>query len=335
MGDVLLSTPALSYLRQAFPKANITVVVRDIGRLVLARNQDINNLITVRVPRFGSGFKTMRADLATVREAVAQVRRQEPGPFDLGIDLRADLRTIAILRQLKIPVRISQSIRSGGFWLTHVAPFQGEQHEVERKLGIAKFAAAGRKVNLPVNLKMEVPAAANKKAQRILEENGIAADDKYAVIHIFAGWQPKEWPQERFAAIARYLEKQYGCKTVVIGTTKEAARINKSALNIPPVHNLAGQTDLAETASIIAGAEIFVGNDSGPMHLASAMQTPTVALFGQNTPRRYGPWQNRNITIYHPVECSPCSQNECHRQPRCLELITVPEVKQAIDKLLS
>ncbi|MFC1721515.1 glycosyltransferase family 9 protein [Patescibacteria group bacterium] len=335
MGDVLLSTPAFDYLRRAFPEAHITVVVRKIGQLALANNPDIDQIIEIDVPRFGATIGGSSEDFASVKQAVAEIRKQDSQDFDLGIDLRADLRTIAILHKLKIPVRISQSIRSGGFWLTHTAPFLGEQHEVLRKLGIAKFATPSSKVKPSLPLKLPLSEEAAQKARLTLQENGIGKDDKYAVLHIFAGWQPKEWPHNRFAEIAKYLIKEYQLKTVIIGTKKEAERINKSALNIEDVHNVAGQTSVDETAAIIKMASIFVGNDSGPMHIASAVQTPTVALFGQNTPQRYGPWQNKNVAIYHQVECSPCPQTECQRQPRCMELIKVDEVKSAIDKLLS
>jgi heptosyltransferase II len=333
LGDVLLSTPALRYLRRVFPQAHITILVRDIGGQVLENNPDIDEIVTVSVPRLEATPKKYKQDMAAIKRAVRKIQTEKLGKFDLGIDLRADIRTIYILKLLKIPVRVSQAIRSGGFWLTHTAPYLGLRHEAERKLGIVKYIKPGDFGS--EKLRFDITDAAKNEAQSILKKNGLAENQPVAVFHIFAGWPPKEWPPSRFAEIAVYLKKRYNLAVVIIGTKSEMERVNRTSLQNSGVYNLAGQTDLQQTAAIIARARLFIGNDSGPMHLACALQTPTLALFGQNTPRRYGPWKNKSITLYHPVSCSPCAQTECRRQPRCLELITVSEVKAAVAKLLA
>jgi len=334
IGDVLLSTPALACLRQAFPQAQIDVVVRPGGQAVLRETPDIDKLIPVDVPRLSANSGGFSQDLAIARKAAAAIKKVAGHPYDLGIDLRADLRTIYILYRLNIPVRVSQAIRSGGFWLTNIAPYVGLEHEAKRKLGIVKFVrpCPGNEKH---KLRFHLTTKDEKRAGLILQENGITRDEPYAVMHIFAGWQPKEWPQERFAELAKYLLEKYQLRTVIIGTEKESARIDNSDLNREGVINLAGQTSLAETAAIIKKARVFIGNDSGPMHIAAAVQAPVVALFGQNTPKRYGPWQTESKVLYHQVECSPCPQTDCKRQPSCLELITVDEVKSAVDQLLN
>jgi len=333
IGDVLLSTPALHYLRKAFPQAKIDVAVRPGGEKVLAENPDVDNLITVDISRFSAGASFQ--DFKKAKLAAAQIRKKSDVDYDLGIDLRSDLRTIYILYKLGVKARVSQAIRSGGFWLTNEAPFAGQQHEVERKLGIARFV---RKIDASTfndKLRFYVSEANRHEAQSVLRQNGISAAEKFVVMHIFAGWQPKEWPQNRFAEMADYLYQQYDLRSVIIGTEAEARRIDASALNREGVINIAGQTSLAETAAIIESAQLFIGNDSGPMHLAAAVHTPVVALFGQNTPKRYVPWRCPAEVLYHEVECSPCPQTECKRQPSCMELIKVAEVKRAIDKLIS
>lgn len=333
IGDVLLSTPALHYLRKVFPGAKIDVAVRPGGEQVLAHNPDINNLIPVKMPRLSAGANLR--DFKKAGLAAEQIRKQSGADYDLGIDLRSDLRTIYILHKLSLPIRVAQAIRSGGFWLTHKAPFTGQQHEVLRKLDIVKFIRGAGSSKISDELVFPVSKEAEREAQSIIRQNGIGANEDFAVMHIFAGWQPKEWPQNRFAEIADYLYQQYDLRSVIIGTEAEARRIDASALNREGVINIAGQTSLAETAAVIGFGQIFIGNDSGPMHLAAAMQTPVVALFGQNTPQRYGPWRCPAEVLYHPVECSPCPQTECKRQPSCMELIKVVEVKKAIDKLIS
>lgn len=335
IGDVLLSTPALRLLRQLYPGAKIIVAVRRPGYEILAGNPNIDQLLLVDLPRFSAETAKMPADLKKIKQALPVIKSKLPGMIDLGIDLRADLRTIYLLKKLGAKQRISQSIRGGGFWLTQIAPYLGLQHEVERKIGIIHYLRPA--ASLPSNLRLEIAVNTDNKRQagEILAQNGVKMADKYTVFHPFAGWKPKEWPADRFVQIAMYLGTDYHQKVVIIGSAAEreaAEKITRAAGG--STVNLAGWADLKTMAAIIAGAKLFIGNDSGPMHIACAVQTPVIALFGQNTPRRYGPWQNKNITIYHPVECSPCPQTSCSRRPRCMEIISVDEVKEAIGRIL-
>ncbi|EKD49665.1 MAG: hypothetical protein ACD_63C00076G0003 [uncultured bacterium] len=339
IGDTLLATPALKYLRDAFPKAKIFVACRDRVCEVLDGNTNVDEILKMDMPRMGvPSLKSYKRDFYRVESVIRQIyKKTDDVDFDLGIDLKADIRTIKILKDLKIPVRVSQAIRSGGFWLTHVAPYLGETHEVIRKLSIVNFIKKIKdKSYLKQKMKIFVSDKDRKKAQVVLATNGLERGKQYVVMHAFAGWRPKEWPKDRFAKLADYIREKYDLRTVLVGTEEEAdgiLEIQDLAKSVPL--NVAGQTTVKETAAIIEGAKFFVGNDSGPMHIASAVQTPTVALFGQNIPKRYGPWQNKSIAIYHKIECSPCEQIRCVRKPTCMELITLDEVKKAVDKMLS
>lgn len=334
IGDVLLSTPALCLLRQLYPEAKIIVAARRPGYEILAGNPNIDQLLLVDLPRFSAETAKMPADLKKIKQALPEIKSKLPGTIDLGIDLRADLRTIYLLKKLGARLRISQSIRGGGFWLTRIAPYLGLQHEVERKMGIIRYLSPA--ASLPSNLRLEIAVNADNKRQadEVLSRNGVKTTDEFTVIHPFAGWEPKQWPADRFSAIARYLTEKFKHHVIIVGSSRDgepAARI--VARSGPQVKNLTGLS-LKTMAAVIARARLFIGNDSGPMHIACAVQTPVIALFGQNTPERYGPWQNKNITIYHPVECSPCPQTSCSRRPSCMEMITVDEVKEAIERIL-
>ncbi len=335
IGDVLLSTPALRLLRQIYPESKIIVAARRAGYEILSGNPNIDQLILVDVPRLSASTKQMPADIKKIKQALPVIKSKLPGTIDLGIDLRADLRTIYLLKKLGAKQRVSQSIRGGGFWLTHIAPYLGLSHEVERKMGIIRYLSPN--ASLPSNLRLEIAVNEDNKRQagEILAQNEVKITDKYAVYHPFAGWKPKEWPADRFVQIAKYLVIDYHQKVVIIGSAAEREAAEKIARTAGTAAvNLAGQIDLKTTAAVIAGATLFIGNDSGPMHIACAVETPVIALFGQNTPKRYGPWQNKNVTIYHPVECSPCSQTGCSRRPRCMEMISVDEVREAIGRIL-
>ncbi len=336
IGDVLLATPALHRLRKIYPQAKIAVAVRRPGYAILSANPDIDDLILVDLPRFSARPSGLLADLKNIKKALPVLMSRLKEPYDLGLDLRADLRTIYLLKKIGLPIRVSQSIRGGGFWLTHIPPYHGELHEAERKLEIVNFLRPNFNEKVDGKLRIAVAPEKKRQARLHLSNSGITESHKFAVIHPFAGWPPKQWPAERFAEISRYLAIKHRLKVVIIGAPQDKPAADKivSLSNQDGVVSLAGAIDLKTTAAIIEHASLFIGNDSGPMHLACAVQTPVIALFGQNTPHRYGPWQNKNITLYHQVECSPCPQTECRRRPNCLELISIDEVMKAIVTLL-
>jgi lipopolysaccharide heptosyltransferase II len=159
-------------------------------------------------------------------------------------------------------------------------------------------------------------------------------------IHPGAGWETKRWPAEKFAEIAR----RFAGAVVVVGSASErqlaAGVVDVAGSPHKPVLNLTGETSLKQLAALLGAADVVVSNDSGPMHLAAAMGTPVVALFGPSDPRRYGPLIAEARVLRVDLPCAPCGQvrlppERCRGHvPDCMDGISVAMVVAAADQLL-
>jgi heptosyltransferase-2 len=173
-----------------------------------------------------------------------------------------------------------------------------------------------------------------QKAARVLAEAGVKASEQAAVIHPFSAVKHRGWPMENFAELVARLSKEGRFRTVIVGGPVDAEpfRSMKHLFGDGAV-DLVGKCTLRETVALLKRCALFVGNDSGIMHLAAAAGAPLVALFGPQSPVKFGPWSKRAKVIYKGLECSPCKQKfftECEpstrMRPACMEAISVEEV---------
>jgi heptosyltransferase-2 len=145
----------------------------------------------------------------------------------------------------------------------------------------------------------------------------------------------KRWPVDRFAAVARHFINRHQLRAVIFGAESDAEVAAHLATQIPEVENRAGKTSLAEFMTALAGAKLVVCNDSGAMHLASVLGTPTVAIFGSTEPQMTGPLGPRTEVLRHHVPCSPCFLRECPIDFACMLSVTPEMAVAAGEKLLS
>jgi heptosyltransferase-2 len=171
---------------------------------------------------------------------------------------------------------------------------------------------------------------------RVLADAGVTVSEQRAMIHPFSAVPQRGWPLENFAELAIRLSKEAGCRPIVVGGACDIETFKKvKHLFGEGTIDLVGRCTLRETIALLKRCVLFVGNDSGIMHLAAAAGTPLVALFGPQSPVKFGPWSRRARVIYKGMECSPCRQkffSECEpsarMRPACMEAISVEEVFQ-------
>jgi len=174
-------------------------------------------------------------------------------------------------------------------------------------------------------------------ANDILTSSGIDKDSKYVVMHPTSRWLFKCWKSDRFAEVADYIYTRYGVSVVVTSAPIEKeitiAHDVTHQMKTKPV-DLSGKLSLKQLAAVIQGAELFLGIDSAPMHIAQAVSTPVLVLFGPSGVHNWGPRNPSDTVIYRRWECVPCGKDGCNstKKSRCLDDISVDEVKKAIDK---
>jgi heptosyltransferase III len=308
MGDCLLLTSPIRALKEQFPGFLISVLVEARFSGSFSRNPDIADIIVAR-----NKFRTA-ARLATRR-------------FDMVVNLHGG-PTSGIYTRLARGVRIGREHYPHRTLYDALAPSpELSAHTVESTMAL--FHWLGLRAGATPGLRFEVHSV---EAARIREK---VPDASYAVIHPAALMQTKRWPAPRFSELAHRLSA-YGLRIVVTAGPGEEAYAVQVAERINGAVVLLGLS-IPELAELIRGARLYVGNDSGPLHLAAAVGTPVVAVWGSSESRRWHPWKVPHRVVQNPFECNPCPGYRClvADSPLCIESVSVDQVAAAAEELLT
>ena len=329
LGDVVLSTPVLSVLRRHFPHAFIAMLVRPPCLDVVDGHPAVNEVLVYE--KEGAH----RSLPATVRFA----RRLRRYAFDAALMLHPSNRSHWIPWLAGIPVRIGYD-RKCGWLLTHRRPHRkqaGRRHEALYTLELLEpfgISDAEATPHVPVR-----PAAARQVAAR-LEAASIRPEERLVAVHPSASCVSKRWMPERFAQVADRLVTERGVRICLIagrgGDAVHAGRVAQAMRQ--PALNLAGRLSVRELAALLARCRLLISNDSGPVHVAAAVGTPVVDIFGRNqaglSPARWGPLGEGHVMLHKEVGCVTCLAHNCDINFLCLTSLTVDDVYQAAVSIL-
>jgi lipopolysaccharide heptosyltransferase II len=332
IGDTLLTVPFMRNLRRAKPDSRIVWVVAPGSADVVAGIPYVDELLywdpVTRHAESRGTQKTWRDKLAFIRA----LRRQR---FDRVYVLKRSW-TSALLGLLSgAPRRIGFATEGRGLLLTTSVPYRHDQHEVQNFLDVL------RADGVPVHddhLEAWLTAGERLSASTFLHQHGVGPADRLIAIHPFATNKPRAWHEDNFTALANRLQATHSGRVVVFGGPGDATDALAFRDRIDPAPIMAvGNTTLRQTMALLERCELLVCNDSGIMHLGAALQRPLVALFGPQSPLKFGPWGQRSAVVYKRLPCSPCRQKfwqECtpsaRGKPACMESIDVSDVIAAI-----
>jgi predicted lipopolysaccharide heptosyltransferase III len=318
MGDCLLLTSPVRALKTEFPSVRVSVLVEDRFADVFDGNPDVDEIIRVR----GKGA-TIAGLLARRFDAIINLHG---GPTSLVYALSA--------RGLRIGVEHYQHA-----WLYRtVVPRPDPQiHTVASTLSL--FRWLGVRTTTPPPLRYEPHHEAAARVRARLDDAGLEPDrsgarEPYVVVHPASVMSTKRWPADRFAALATWLP-QTGFRAVLTCGPGEEALVASIQNDVPATIALPGLT-IPELAELIRGARGYIGNDSGPMHLATAVGTPTVAIWGSSSSVRWHPWGVEHQVVQNPFACNPCPGYRClvADSPLCIESVTITQVQEAVQARL-
>ena len=300
MGDCLLLTSPIRALKAEFPRFRISVAVESRFAECFDGNPDIDEIIAI--PR-----KTSAARLLTRR-------------FHAIVNLHGGPTSLLYAMLAWGPRLGSEGYRFGKLYQGRFPVSEPSVHSVSGTLSILQWFGLAQTSAPPLRFEPH-PA----EAERMRE---IMGSRKYVVIHPGALMDTKRWAPERFGELARALHDA-GLRIAITAGPGEEAVVAQVAQTAPDPLMLLGLS-IPELAELIRGAELFAGNDSGPMHLAAAVGTPVVALWGSSSSARWHPWQVEHRVVQNPFECNPCPGYRClvAETPTCIESVTV---KQAVD----
>ncbi len=326
IGDVLLATPVLRGLREAYPDARLTMLVNRGTEGVLAHNPDLNEVLCLEKGSW-------QAQLTFVH--MLKERR-----FDAVIDLTDGDRSAIISLATRSPVRIGFNAehRWRGLLYSQVAkPRPMDQHRVEYDLCALRALGLDPKPGLPA---VFVSRAEEQVAEDWLAQAGLVSGQGAAPmvwLQPGARYSLKVWPPDRFAQLADRLVDRFGCRILLGGDQRErevAELVARKARCGPIV--VAGKFTLLQFAAVVKRCALFIGNDGGAMHIAAAMGTPVVALFGPTYPQRWGPRGGPVQVIYKGLDCRACYHPTCLRgDDSCMQQIGVDEVYGAASRMLA
>lgn len=325
IGDVMAAMPAVKALKDTFPSARLTMIVQHRVRELPRSLPFVDEVITLPCDLYSSSASFVRSLSCTLRLKKVLLANR----FDVAVDPRGDPRIILAMHRAKIPLRIGVNSAGGAFWLTRSTGYSRSLPEVEHNLDVVSLLGAKGHPEYP-HLQGE------PDAWRSLLSAFPLLSRPFFVVHPSATMQTKLWPAKRFASVIDHVAKRTRLLPVLIGAadTMKVARAVVEAAKTPTL-SLAGRTSLGQLIALLAHSALFLGNDSGPAHIAAATRCPTAIIFsGTNDPKVWKPPGHNVRAIWHYVECSPCERRFC-RNPRCLLGITVQDVTTTIDQLIS
>lgn len=327
VGDAVMSLPALQALRTAFPEAHIAVLARPWVADLYAREPFANEVIPYNAPR---GWKGIGRKWDLARELHAK-------RFDAAILLQNAFEAAALVWLARIPVRIGYDRDARGALLTHAIPLptSGQIPPHERFYYLELLRRAGILPALPHSEAIRLTGASDAAAlgKRRFAGAGFTA----SIIGMSPGaayGTAKRWLPERFADAALLLEGDIA----IFGSTDERTLCEAITRRLQSagrrVHNFAGETSLREYIELAAACNVYLTNDSGGMHIASALGVPTVAIFGATNHVTTGPTGPLARVVRQPVECSPCLLRECPIDHRCMTRVSASMVADTALELL-
>jgi lipopolysaccharide heptosyltransferase II len=308
IGDCLLSTPAIRALRRRFPAASLDVAIPRSNLDLLAANPYLDELI----------FRPRRGDWAGKMRFARRVRRRG---YDLVVSFQEKSLFYGwVARCSNAPHRISLHHPRTQAYYTITVPFGPRIHEVEKYLALAR--AVGCRVD-GTSLDLVTPASARTNVARFLRSQGLEDDMRFVGLTPGATKRQKRWPADRFAEAAAALIGELSLPAVVLGGRYDVRIAHAIAERMParPIV-LAGKTSLAETAALLERCRLLLTNDTGPMHMASALAVPVVAIWGPTSAEKFAPAGTRSTVVRRDEPCPRCVHP-------CVHAVTVDDVVTA------
>ncbi len=306
IGSIILSEPALRWLREHYPDS-------EIDYLTLSGNADLFSIIPGIHRVWLLPFRDPVSLLAASFRLIRELRQQR---YDLVFDAEFFANYSALIGCLSRPKRLAGFARDAAakrLLLDICVPFQDKLHTSQQFLNLAQLglASAGSPALPALLVSSEIKQAGSLGLRR-----------SYIVMNVNASPLALErrWPRDNFVKLGRALLERFPSDLVLIGLAAEEEYVHpvERELASARVKNLTGKLSLVELASVLQGAALILTNDSGPMHLAAALRTPVVAFFGPETPERYGPLSEKSLVFYRGLWCSPCMSIENAKTVNCI-----------------
>ncbi len=340
IGDVVWTIPTLWAVKGAYPDARVSVLVREGFGALIEEEPSLHKVFEVR--RYEGNF------LRQGREQIRFLKALRRERFSLVFDLRASDRGAIMAYLTGAPMRVSLFYREGvPFWrnrlFTHLIDLPSSVKKVrgaaEQSLRIVRGLGIEARNTIP---RLSPSKEGSRRVRELLQQEKITDFKRWITLNPFSRWRYKEWEIKKWKEIIDWLWSKYQLVTVIVGAPEErekAAAVEKTGKGV--VFNLAGKTDLSELLGVLQLSFLHIGVDSAAPHIAAAVGTPTVTIYGPSDWYEWAPIGDFHRVIVPERECAPCHKKGCEDsgRSRCLEELRVDQVKvvlqQALDQIFS
>ncbi len=340
LGDVVHTLPVVHAIKRCFPTCHLGWIVQKPFNEILESDPAIDEIIPIHIPstsdplaRRGTFFRATVATLSVLR---ALRSRFNENPYDVVLDLHASFRSGLLGRTNPDSVRIgfADAKELNTLFQDHlIEPGPDRVHAVDKNLAFAEHVGCP---TVPEDLSLVVDPQAQERVRSFLEGAGIRDGNRSVYANPTARWETKFWTVEGWAALADLLIERSKASVVFAGSPADVpyieeitSRMDRKALVA------AGKLNLAEAAALIEKSDVYVGVDSGPMHIAAFVGTPVVALFGPTEPAKVGPYGLGHKIVYlNDLDCIGCRKRRC-RDRKCLEDLKAETVFEETVQLLA
>lgn len=317
LGDLVLTTPAISALHAWRPDLRLSLLVEKAHAAVLEGNPAISEIILAK------SFPLM----------VRELRRRR---FPIVFNQHAGPKSALLVAAIGAPVRVCWEKRQFSFFYNVLASDATRpMHTVEHR--IEQFYAAGLPRGPIPRAQVYPQADARGAIAGILAAKGIDPRKPYAVLRPGAKYFTKRWAMEKFAAIAKWLREKHGIEPVFNLGAGEADIADEVRRVCAKDFALLDALNLRQLIALVSDCRLFIANDSGPTHLAAAAGRPVVAIFGSSSSVHWRPWATRHRVAQNDFPCNPCRGDHCYAfaEPRCILSVTFEQVRDACEELLA
>ena len=305
IGDIVLTTPVLKVLSKNFPEARLDVMVGPNGIELFKKDPAVSEVISYN----------KHASVHEKRRLVTKLRREK---YDLIVDMRNSL----------FPFLLGAKYRTS---LIRIPP-KSVKHKKEEHLW--KLSSIGMTLDAEdTSLYIHIPKEDHEYIEKIIS----ALDKKKPVIAVSPGAKSdiKRWPKEKYTKLMEKLIKELGAQIIMVGDKRDSVLVKDIlASSGDDIKDLTGATNLTQLASLLGKADLLITNDSAPLHIAGAVNTKVLAIFGPTDPKAYGPMGGEDRVLKKKLHCSPCGKAQCEFEHECMKDLEVSEVFNAARKIL-
>ncbi|MDR2645226.1 MAG: DUF374 domain-containing protein [Endomicrobium sp.] len=323
IGDIIFSLPTLAAIKQKYLHAKISWIVDERCYEILDSNPFLEKIFV---------WNRKQKSIKYYIHLMKSLRKQK---FDLSIDLHGLAKSAMLVKiagaKFKLGSSSTNGMREFSWLFSKEIKSKGNRHCVERHFKVAKYLDCSDEINYPIHIPEE---SFRRVRDKLLKEN--VNLEKIIGMHAGGGWLSRRWGASKYASLAKRLKSELEADIILIGGKEGGSSekgLNEEIISGSGVHitDMTGKFTLKELCAFLQMCKVFVGNESGPMHIATALNVQSVAILGPTDAKHTGPYNGNTKIIQHKMECQPCRNRNCIN-PKCMQAVTSDDVFEEVKK---